>query len=41
VRDHMIVRIAWGHGDLDWRALGLIADEEVTPDGPRAPSNTQ
>jgi 3-hydroxyisobutyrate dehydrogenase-like beta-hydroxyacid dehydrogenase len=39
VRDRMIVGIARGHGDLDWSALGLIADEEVAPNGPRAPSN--
>jgi 3-hydroxyisobutyrate dehydrogenase-like beta-hydroxyacid dehydrogenase len=39
VRDRMIVGIARGHGDLDWSALGLIAGEEVTPDGPRARSN--
>ena len=41
VRDRMIVGIARGHGNLDWSALGLIADEEVTPDAPRAPSSTQ
>ncbi len=40
VRDRMIAGIARGHGDLDWSALGLIADEEVTPNAPRTPSNT-
>jgi 3-hydroxyisobutyrate dehydrogenase-like beta-hydroxyacid dehydrogenase len=37
VRDRMIVGIARGHGDLDWSALGLIAEEEVTPNVPPAP----
>ena len=40
VRDRMIVGIARGHGDLDWSALGLIADEEVTANGSRVPSKS-
>ena len=29
VRERMIAGIARGHADLDWTALGLIAEEEA------------
>jgi len=38
VHDRMITGIARGHGDLDWSALGLIAEEEVAPTRPLPPS---
>lgn len=41
VRDRMIAGIARGHGDLDWSALGLIAEEELGHHDDNAPSNTR
>jgi 3-hydroxyisobutyrate dehydrogenase-like beta-hydroxyacid dehydrogenase len=36
VRDRMLVGLAHGHGDLDWTALALIAEEEAQDRGAAA-----